>query len=93
MAKKGQNFSNFYEPGHSEHASRSAHGPYVFALGASVPASPTDHVAAGHAVRTKPSGVSSPLVGAASGPPIFDFFLILTIFRLLTSKIGPEMMF
>lgn len=64
----------FFEAGHSAHASRSAHGPYVIAPGDSVPASPADHVAAGHAARNNPPGVSQALDGAASGPPIFDIF-------------------
>ena len=73
-AEKPEIFKNFLEAGHSAHASRSAHGPYVFAPGESAPASPADHVAAGHAARNKPPGVLRPSDGAASGPPIFDFF-------------------
>ena len=53
-AKKSKNCQKFSEAGHSAHASRSAHGPYVIAPGDSDPASPADHVAAGHAARTKP---------------------------------------
>ena len=56
-AKKDQNFRNFFEAGHSEHASRSAHGPYVYAPGASVSTGPADHVAAGRAASFKPPGV------------------------------------